>query len=373
MLAALGCVLAGALLPRSQRARRILLIAATALTCCALVIPAVAMQASLRQATAPWFHVNDSAYQIEVAGQLVRDGHNPYGFDYRTTDLARWYSGPDGVGGSPATDSGDGTVALGAFPYFPGTLALATAWGVLPAPFDDYRFLVMLCTLALLPAALLFPGPLTLRLALGAALVANRSRCVRPGSAPPTRPRCWRSCWRSRWPRAAAGAAPRAALGIAVVCKQFAVLALPFLAVALWQRERREAGPAALAFGLTVLIGIVPFAAPDPGAFWHDTIEFGAETYRIVGYGLSSLLLRAGWIEQGGVPVHPAGPARLATPDRPRPARAVAQSQLVARRRRAHHLEPRALLARAGLPDVVPHLPARGTRPGVAARRRRRR
>ena len=44
---------------------------------------------------------------------------------------------------------------------------------LLPEPFDDYRLLVLFATLALLPAALLFRGPLGWRLALGAVLVCN--------------------------------------------------------------------------------------------------------------------------------------------------------------------------------------------------------
>src|SRR5207237_8479349 len=33
----------------------------------ALLVPAVLLQAGLRQATAPWYHDNDSTYQIEIA------------------------------------------------------------------------------------------------------------------------------------------------------------------------------------------------------------------------------------------------------------------------------------------------------------------
>ncbi len=40
----------------------------------------------------PWFHTNDSTYQIELAGNLVRHGHNPYGHDYEGSGLERFYS-----------------------------------------------------------------------------------------------------------------------------------------------------------------------------------------------------------------------------------------------------------------------------------------
>ena len=41
-----------------------------------------------------------------------------------------------------------------------------------------------------------------------------------------------------------------------------------------------------------LLAGALPFLIADPGALWDDTIAYGAGTYRIVGYGLSALLVR---------------------------------------------------------------------------------
>jgi uncharacterized membrane protein len=41
----------------------------------------------------------------------------------------------------------------------------------------------------------------------------------------------------------------------------------------------------------------LPFLIADPGAFWDDTVKYGAGTYRIVGYGLSAILVRLGIIE----------------------------------------------------------------------------
>ncbi len=38
---------------------------------------------------------------------------------------------------------------------------------------------------------------------------------------------------------------------------------------------------------------MLPFLAAHPHAFWSDTITYGASTYRIIGYGLAGLLLRA--------------------------------------------------------------------------------
>ena len=53
----------------------------------------------------------------------------------------------------------------------------------------------------------------------------------------------------------------------------------------------------ALAFLGVLAIGILPFLAADPVAFYEDTIRYGAGTYRIVGYGLSSILLEVGIVD----------------------------------------------------------------------------
>ena len=44
-------------------------------------------------------------------------------------------------------------------------------------------------------------------------------------------------------------------------------------------------------------MGALPFLIADPGAFWDDTVKYGAGTYRIVGYGLSAILIRLGILD----------------------------------------------------------------------------
>ena len=44
-------------------------------------------------------------------------------------------------------------------------------------------------------------------------------------------------------------------------------------------------------------MGSLPFFVADPKAFVDDTVKYGAGTYRIVGYGLSAILVRAGIVE----------------------------------------------------------------------------
>lgn len=257
-----------------------------------LVLPATLLQVGLRDATHPWYHVNDSTYQIDLAGELVLDGDNPYGHDYRGSGLERWY---------PAVDADEDVprVALDHFAYFPGTVLTAAVWRMLPAPFDDYRVLVLLCTLALFGAALLFDSPLHWRLAAGAALAANplaiRAAWFGTADAPSVLLTVLAFAFvaRSRYLLAAAS------LGGAVLLKQFALVALPFLAVAMLTRAvpRATLYRAAGVFALVFVVGALPFAIADPGALWEDTIAYGAQTYRIIGYGLAGILVETGVLD----------------------------------------------------------------------------
>jgi len=255
-----------------------------------LAAPSTLLQLGLRDSTAPWFFTNDSTYQAELGGDLVLDLENPYGHDYRESGLERFYTRD----GSVSERVREREVALEHFAYFPGAVLTAAVWRVLPEPFDDYRLLVLLATLALLPAALLFRGPLEWRLVLGAVLVCN--------------PIAVRSVWfgqndapsllllvlavalvtRRRFTSAAA------ALAVAILLKQFALVALPFLVLMVPRDEWKRAG---LVLAGVLAAGILPFLVADPAAFYDDTVKYGAGTYRIVGYGLSASLVRLGIIE----------------------------------------------------------------------------
>ena len=257
----------------------------------ALLAPAVLLQAGLRQATEPWYHDNDSTYQIEIAGNLIRHGHDPYGRDYTGTGLERWYP-------AAAFPPGRKQVALHHLAYFPGTPLTAAAWGVLPHPLDDYRFFVLLCTLALFGAALAFRGPLTLRIALGAVAVANPLvvRAVWYGTADAPSLLCLLLAFALLTRRRFVWAS--FALGLAVLMKQFALVAVPFFALMLLMRAPRAVlRNAASAFAAPLVVAIVPFLVADPGGLWRDTIQYGGSTYRIIGYGLSSLFLKAGFVD----------------------------------------------------------------------------
>jgi len=293
MLAGLVVGLFAAILLLSQRAvRPWVVVLGTVLVVGLLVLPATLLQIGLRDSSEPWYHVNDSTYQIDLAGELILDGENPYGHDYRGSGLERWYPAAGAAEKIPQ-------VALDHFAYFPGTALTAAAWRLLPSPFDDYRMLVLLCTLALFAAAFLFDAPLHWKLATGAALAANplaiRAAWFGTADAPSVllTVLSFALVARSRYLLAAATIAG------AVLLKQFALVAVPFLAVAMLARAvpRPVLWRAGALFAGIVVLGILPFAIADPGALWDDTIAYGAQTYRIIGYGLAGVFYEIGILD----------------------------------------------------------------------------
>ena len=255
-----------------------------------LAAPSTLLQIGLRDSTAPWFFTNDSTYQAELGGELLLDLDNPYGHDYRESGLERFYARD----GSVSERVREREVALEHFAYFPGAVVSAAVWRLLPDPFDDYRLLVLLATLALLPAALLFRGPIGWRLALSALLVCNpiavRSTWFGQNDAPSLLllVLAFALVTRRRYAWAAA------ALAGAILLKQFAIVALPFMALMVPREEWKRAG---LTLAGVLALGVLPFLVADPAAFYDDTIKYGAGTYRIVGYGLSAILIRLGVLE----------------------------------------------------------------------------
>ena len=168
-------------------------------------------------------------------------------------------------------------------------------WRVLPEPFDDYRFFVLLCTLGLFGAAMLIRAPLSWRVVIGVLLVANpiavRSAWFGQNDAPSILGvvLAFALVTRGHFRSAAA------ALAAAVLLKQFAVVAIPFLALMI-PRER-WLGRGRLVRAASSPSCSLPFLIADPGAFVDDTVKYGAGTYKIVGYGLSAILVRAGILE----------------------------------------------------------------------------
>lgn len=257
-----------------------------------LLVPATFLQVGLRDSSEPWYHVNDSTYQIELAGELILDGDNPYGHDYRGTGLERWYPA---AGADPKIPQ----VALDHFAYFPGTAISAALWRLLPSPLDDYRLLVLLCTLGLFGAALLFDAPLHWKLAAGAALAANPVAINASWFGTADAPSLLLTVLAFAFVARSRYFAAAAAIAGAVLLKQFALVAVPFLVVAMLTRNvaRPVLWRAAAIFGAIVVAGVLPFAIADPNALWDDTIAYGAQTYRIIGYGLAGVLIEVGILD----------------------------------------------------------------------------
>ena len=280
---------------RAQSWRAWVLVATCTAVIVLVAVPATLLQVGLRDGSAPWFHTNDSTYQIELAGQLVRHGHTPYGHDYEGSGLERFYSRD----GSVPPPSAHPQVALRHFAYFPGTALTAAAWSFVPSPFDDYRVLVLLATIGCFFAVLLFDAPLPWRLVVGSAIAASPLlvRGAWFGTADATGILALLLAFalltRSRYVWAAV------ALAAAILLKQFALVALPFFVVMLLARSlpRPTLTRAAGAFAAVLVAGFLPFVIADAGALWEDTISYGTGTYRILGYGLSALLLNAGVID----------------------------------------------------------------------------
>jgi hypothetical protein len=293
-----GLLVAGAAVGggRARRWHPWVPIGVTAATVVLLLVPAALLSVGLRDATQPWQFTNDSTYQIELAGDLVLDGETPYGHDYEGSGLERFY-GAAGFTGDPRRQ-----VALTHFAYFPGTPLTAAAWQLVPEPFDDYRVFVLLATLAAGLFVLLLPGPLWARLA-GAAVVAANPLAVRAawfGTAdmPSIALLVLAFALALRSRPAAAGAA----LAGAVLLKQFALVAIPFVLVLLLARglpPRRLVRPVT-AFVVVLAAGFAPFLLADAAAVWDDTVAYGTGTYRIIGYGLAGLLVGADVIERDG-------------------------------------------------------------------------
>jgi hypothetical protein len=275
--------------------RRWWLLTITLVVVLLVLVPPTLLNVGLRESSEPWAWTNDSTYQIELAGDLVLDGDNPYGHDYRRSGLERWYQ-------DVRQPTDQGRAALEHFAYFPGTPLTAAAWRILPEPLDDYRLLVLLAAVALVGVALLVPAPWEARVAAGALLAANPITARAPWAGTADAPSLalallafvllarGRPVWAA------------ASLGGAVLLKQFALVAVPFLAVALLAARlgRPTLERAGAAFGGVILAGFLPFLVADPGALWDDTIAYGADTYRIIGYGLAGMLVDAGVAERNG-------------------------------------------------------------------------
>jgi hypothetical protein len=280
----------GTLIARGWRPSRLVLSAVMVTVAAGVVLPPVVLQVGLRESTEPWFYTNDSTYQIELAGDLARHRQSPYGYDYRHSGLARFYT----LRGSVSRRVND-LPTLRHYPYFPGSVVASVFWRSLPSPWNDYRLFVALTTLLLMPAALVYPGPLGLRLALGAALACNpvavRLAWFGNADAPCILALVVAFGLATRGKCRSAGVA----LAAAILFKQFALAAVPFLFVLMAVAgSKREVLRAALTGATALTVVFAPFLVASPSDVWRDTVVYGTSTYHVVSYGASGVLAHFG-------------------------------------------------------------------------------
>ena len=236
--------------------------------------------------------IGDGAYQTQLAGDFVLRGIDPYGADYASA----------GLGAAPWGESFP-SPALHHLVTWPGQF-------VWPLPlqlaarqlgwWDERVFLLVAAGVTWWLLARLFPGvpgrlaatafflipghslvavlgdndlPM-LALVLGALLAADRRRYWLMGLL----------------------------LGLAVVTKQHALLAVPVVGVWAIVRGAEVRGllRAAVLASIAAVATLTPFLLWNAGAFFRDTIVFvagsGVDAYPINGFGLSAFLLSSGVI-----------------------------------------------------------------------------
>ena len=259
-----------------------------------LTAPATLLQLGLRDSTAPWFFTNDSTYQIELGGDLLLDLDNPYGHDYRESGLERFYTRD----GSVSERVREREVALEHFAYFPG--AVDQRGGVAAAARARSTTTGCWCCCA---TSLMLRGRARLPRAAGGAARARRAAGLQPDRGAlglvraerRAQPAAAGAGLRARHRRRFGWAAATPGGGDPAQAVRARGAALPRAdALAAWAPSATSCKRAALAFGGVLAVGILPFLIADPVAFYEDTISYGAGTYRIVGYGLSAILVRTG-------------------------------------------------------------------------------
>ena len=89
LMAGVVIAVAGAIVLSARLLRSWFVVGVCAIVIGLLALPATLLQVGLRDATRPWYFVNDSTYQIDLAGELVLDASSPYGHDYAGSGLER--------------------------------------------------------------------------------------------------------------------------------------------------------------------------------------------------------------------------------------------------------------------------------------------
>jgi uncharacterized membrane protein len=241
----------------------------------------------------------DGLVQTEAAITRLAHGEAIYGVDWSNTDLALYPPTPEGP-----------NPALKHFAYLPLQVivglpvrAVAQAAGL----GFDYRVVLLLFLLVALAAIVDLPVSPASRLMVATGLFLDPliARFLWAGHNDV----CWLAMLLCGLALLYRGRPVPASLsfGLAIAFKPFAVLTIPFLALALWLHwekrpleHRRQAALCAVALLAPALLTITPFLVANPRGFIDDTILYTSgglhDAYFITGYGFSVILLGLGVI-----------------------------------------------------------------------------
>ena len=241
----------------------------------------------------------DGLIQTEAAIDRLMHGQAIYGVDWSNTDLALYPPTPEGP-----------NPALKHFAYLPLQVLVgipAKALTQVAGLGFDYRLVLLLFLGAALAAIVALPMTAAARLMVATALFLDPliARFFWAGHNDV----CWLAMllWglvllARRHPVAAC-----LFFGLAIAFKPFAVLTIPFLALALWlqwdrriQDHSRDAALSAVALLAPALLTIAPFLLANPRGFIDDTVLYTSggihDAFFITGYGFSAILLGLGLI-----------------------------------------------------------------------------
>ncbi len=241
----------------------------------------------------------DGLVQTEAAVARLMHNQAIYGIDWSGTDLARYPLTPDGP-----------NPALKHFAYMPlqvlvGVPVLALT-GVAGLSFD-YRIVLLLFLALGLVAVLALPISAPSRFMIATCLFLDPllARFLWAGHNDV----CWLAMLLWGLALLARGRPVTASLafGVALAFKPFAVLAIPFVLLALWirwdgqvWRHGRQAALSAVALVAPLMLTIAPFLIINARAFIDDTVLYSSggshDAYFISGFGFAGLLLATGLI-----------------------------------------------------------------------------
>jgi len=263
-----------------------------------VVLPTISWMV-MRQATAPWQHIDDGAIQTEESIKYLLQGKNPYAEDYLGTPLAEWLHPIEGVEENPALyhNAYLPFIYLFCTPFYVA-IKHVTGW------YDQRLVYLLLLVCTLWP---LMQHAATPSRKLGLAIVfglnfLSAPHTVRGGNDSFVWFWLIMSTYLLQRDKITLSAL---SLGLACASKQTAWLFVPFFLAYLWIKAPSPGKCVFLRKAYPVLVVpllvIIPFLLWDAGAFIEDTYLYlsgqAASSFPIGGFGLGGLLLALGFIK----------------------------------------------------------------------------